>query len=449
MNAGKRGRLRSTAKSLPQAMREFLAPAAFKQARKFARSRKQPRWDVHPLLYVVLLMTWCTGDSLPEMFETARSFYVVCCPKRRRPGSSFSGFQKAVHRLPMPVLRSLAIGLRSRIQAVFGDARLVYQGFIPLGCDGSRQQTARSEELERRLGTFGKKDSSPSAPMIWNTSIVHLMLGIPWCWRFGRGSKASERTHLIQMIPLLPKLALIVTDAGYVGYEVVRALVDANVWFLIRMSSNATLYSESEQLLEHWCEDIVYYWPNKFRQAGQPPIRGRLIRVTSKKKKDVWLLTNVEDRQHLPLKLASQLYRWRWESEGFFRTYKRTLGKIKLRSRTLRLVHREAEASMIATQLLMCQGALAMPKADVNEVPIMCSPRKVLLIIRADLKCNLVQPDYGQRLTKARRDRRPRRTPKEKRPWPRRKPHKPPNPPVVLKITDELKSEIQLYLNAA
>jgi hypothetical protein len=29
-------------------------------------------------------------------------------------------------------------------------------------------------------------------------------------------------------------------------------------------------------------------------------------------------------------------------------------------SRTVRSVHREAEASMIATQLLLCQGALAM-----------------------------------------------------------------------------------------
>ena len=28
--------------------------------------------------------------------------------------------------------------------------------------------------------------------MIWNTSIVHLTLGIPFCWRLGKGGKASE-----------------------------------------------------------------------------------------------------------------------------------------------------------------------------------------------------------------------------------------------------------------
>jgi hypothetical protein len=146
----------------------------------------------------------------------------------------------------------------------------MYKGFIPLGCDGTRQACPRSEELERRLGTFGKKDSSPASPMIWNTSIVHLALGIPWCWRFGRGTKASERLHLIQMISLLPRLALMVTDAGYVGYEVMRALVEAKVWFLIRMSSNATFYSEDQTPLAEWQEGIVYYWPEERREAGQP-----------------------------------------------------------------------------------------------------------------------------------------------------------------------------------
>jgi hypothetical protein len=50
--------------------------------------------------------------------------------------------------------------------------------------------------------------------------------------------------------------------------------------------------------------------------------------------------------------MASQFYRWRWESEGLFRTYKQTLKKVKLVSRTVKLVHREAEASLLAVQLL-------------------------------------------------------------------------------------------------
>jgi hypothetical protein len=349
-------------------------------------------------------------------------------------------------KLPLPVLRALADALRGRMQALF-DRRLFCHDFIPLGCDGTRQECPRTAELERRLGTFGKEGS---APMIWNTSIVHLALGVPWCWRLGRGGKASERMHLIQMIPYLPKLALIVTDAGYVGYDVMRKLMEANVLVLMRMSSNATFYTEKETPLKDFREGIVYYWPKTMQDKHQPPLRGRLIRVVSRRRKhDVWLFTNVEDRDRLPLHVASQFYRWRWENEGFFRTYKRTLNKVKLSGRTVRVVHREAEASMIATQLLLCLGALAMPHSDRAHEPTMCSPRKVLLVIRGEMAAPSGHGDFARRLAAAQRERRQRRVPKEKRPWPRRKPHKPPDPPLLLPIDDDLKSKLQQHLQAA
>ena len=445
-NARKRGRLRPSARSLPQAMREFLTPEVFKQVRKAASRRKQPRWDIHPLVYVLLLMTWCCGDSMPEKFETARCFYTICCPKRRRPGKSFSGFEKALAKLPMPGLRTLAEAVRGVIEAIFGQRLLCY-GWIPLGCDGTRLECPRSEQLEQRLGNSGKQGSSPS---IWNTSIVHLALGIPWCWRLGRGAKSSERAHLIAMIPCLPKLALIVADAGYVGYELMRTLIEAKVCFLIRMSSVATFYTRDNTPLKRFREGIVYYWPKGHQNKGCQPIRGRLIRIHSRRHKvDVWLFTNVEDRQRLGIKLVSKFYRWRWENEGFFRTYKRTLAKVKLSSRTVQLVHREAEASMIATQLLLCQGALAMPVACSSEKPVMCSPRKVLLEIRRELRETHPRQDFVRRLQRAQRDRRPRKTSKEKRIWPRRKNHKPPESPKLLKLTDALKSKITNDLTAA
>ena len=156
------------------------------------------------MLYILVLTTYCCGDSLPEKFEAARVFYVASCPKRKRPGGHFAGFEKAVAKLPMPALRTLAAGIRGRIQAIFGD-RWKVGNFIPLGCDGTRQACPRTAELEQRLGTFGKEGAPP---MIWNTSIVHLTLGFPFCWRLGKGGKASERSHLIFMLRWLPAAAL-------------------------------------------------------------------------------------------------------------------------------------------------------------------------------------------------------------------------------------------------
>jgi hypothetical protein len=447
VKARKRARQRRRAKSLIGSMREFLTPAVFKQARNAAKRRKHPRWDLHPLLYILLLTTYCCGDSLPEKFEAAKGFYVVCCPKRKRPGALFSGFEKALAKLPMPALRALAAGIRGRVETIFGN-RWKVGNFIPLGCDGTRQACPRTEELERRLGTFGKEGSSP---MIWNTSIVHLTLGFPFCWRLGKGGKASERSHLLFMLRWLPAAALIVADAGYVGYEVVATMILQNVSFLIRMSSMATFYSETNEPLDEFREGIVYYWPKTQENQGKPPLRGRLIRIhSSRHKRDVWLFTNVEDPKQLSLEMAATCYRWRWENEGFFRTYKRTLKKVVLMSRTLRLVHREAEASMIATQLLLCQGALAMPAPRVGELPLMCSPRGVLLEARRDISARREPKEpFRDRIARAQRDRRVRTSAKQKREWPRRKSHTPPHPPILLRLTDKQKIKIHEHLQAA
>ena len=461
--ARKPRQMRRGAKSLPECIREFLTPAVWKQARQGANRRKKPRWDVHPLCFVLLMMTWCCGDSLPEKFEVARGFYVRSRSKRRRPGETFQGFQQALERLPMGVLRGLADGVRGRIEAIFG-SRLLVDGFIPLGCDGSRLECPRSEELEKRLGTTGKKtkrkhrgkgSKKSAAPTIWLTALVHLGNGVPWAWRFGKGGKASEREHLSRMLHLLPKSALVVTDAGYYGYKLISDLIRARADFLIRMSTNVTLYTEEHVEMKDFREGVVYYWPKGVQKTGGEPIRARLIRLRGRSKKrkyDVWLLTNVMDSRRLSISMADRFYRWRWESEGYFRTYKLTMAKMKMSSRTVRCVHREAEASMIATQLLLAQGALAMPEAKGKEEAIVCSPRQVLREIRREL-LGTGSPrrrlPFSERLRDCRRERRARKTAKEKRVWPRRKNHKPPGPPQILTLTNAQKRLLSRCQTAA
>jgi hypothetical protein len=386
---------------------------------------------------------------LPEKFEAARGFYVISHEKRRRPGETFQGFQQALEKLPMAVLRALACGIRSRIEHLLDD-RWRSGEFIPLGCDGSRLECPRTAELERRLGQGGKEDS---APTVWVTAIVHLLTGVPWTWRFGKGGKASERHHLVQMLKALPRSALVVADAGYYGYELLQELIGASVCFLIRMSSTVTLYTEEETPLSEFRQGIVYYWTDQARRKGLPAVQARLLCVRDPKRKvDVWLLTNVLSPRRLSLSDANRLYRWRWENEGYFRTYKRTLAKLKLMSRRVREVHREAEASMIATQLLLAQGARALSKPQTDEPRVMCSPRQVLLEIRREIR-GLPGPrrsgNFSDRLQGCGREQRVRSSPKAVRVWPRRKDHKPPGPPKLLKLTAAQKRLISRGRKAA
>src|SRR5439155_22295830 len=111
-----------------------------------------------------------------------------------------------------------------------------------LGCDGSRGECPRAAELERRLGRANKPGAAPS---LWVTALVHLRLGVPWAWRLGQGT-ASERAHLVRMLPLLPAAALLVADAGYCGFALAQQLMQHPISFLLRMSSNVTLYTERD-----------------------------------------------------------------------------------------------------------------------------------------------------------------------------------------------------------
>ena len=72
------------------------------------------------------------------------------------------------------------------------------------------------------------------------------------------------------------------------------------------------------------------------------------------------MVTNVLDPKRLPAELAAGFYRMRWENQCFFRTYKRIVKDVRLVSQTARMVVREAEVSLLACQLLLGQGALAL-----------------------------------------------------------------------------------------
>jgi Transposase DDE domain len=430
-------------------LRQFLTPQAWKQAQQHcSKKRRSIRWSLHAVVLPLLILSWCSGDSLGERFETARAFYVASYSKRRQPGKTYSGFQKALTRLPLAALRSLAAGVRGRLELLFGDC-WQYRGFVPIGCDGSRLACPRSAELEQRLGQAGKDES---APMLWVTALVHLRTGLLYAWRLGKGT-ASELVHLKHLIGVLPRLALVVADAAYLDYGLYHALMEAQRFFLVRMSSRAYLYSDQECPLDRFREGLVYYWPEKMRDRGLPALHLRLLRLRGRQH-DVWLLTNVLTRQQLSRATASRLYRWRWRNEGLFRIYKCTLKKMKLWGQTVRQVHREAEGSLLAVQLLLAQGMQAVRQGGGEEV--LCSPRQVLVAMREEIKRIIGQnlgprqwQNYQRRLERARVERRRRRSPKERRPWPRRKPHKEPKPPRIHVLTPNLKARIQKELNAA
>jgi hypothetical protein len=439
------------AKSMAFCLRQFLTPKVWKQAQRgLKKPRKGGRWDFHHLILVLLAMTWSLGDNTSEKFEMARGIVAICRPKRRRAGQTALGFQKALCRLPMRPLVALAGALRSRLLSLLGND-LLHNGFIPLGCDGSRLECVRNDELIARMGKLGKKKTGKvdTSPSLWVTAVVHLTTGVPWSWMLGQGD-ASERNHLRRLLCTLPTLALIVADAGYDGYDLASSILDSGASFLIRMSSKVPLFVDQSVDPAKFRQGMVSYWPGAARQAKRPPLRLRLIRFCGRRGKDpkravdIWLLTNV-DANRMSITQAASFYRLRWENEGLFRSYKRTLKKVHLVGRTVRSVHREAYGSLLACQLLLAQGAWALREArdQTSTVVTPCSVRQVLLAVRKELQAAMKRDRrecYRDRLTRSARERRQRTSAKQKRAWPQRTPHQPPKAPRLLTMNEKEKA---------
>lgn len=433
--------------SFSEILSQFLTPSVWKQAHQAWHPKITPhRWTLGPLIWGLLSITWCCGNSVEERFATARAVYVACHSKSRRPGDSLASFLAALERLPMAVLYALAHALRQKFAERFVEP-LRINGWVPLACDGTRLECPRSEELERRLGTAGKPDS---APTVYLTALVLLPLGLPWAWRWGKGN-ANEQDHLRLLLPTLPKRALLVGDAFYQAYDLYTAIQQAGADFLVRLSSRSHLYTETKVPLKRFREGLAYYWPMKARDEKKPPLRVRVLRVRGQKV-DVWLLTSVLDRAALNRKTAAQVYRWRWQNEGLFRQYKCLLAKTKLSGRSVFVVHREGEGAMLALALLLAQAAQVREKEQLMIV--MGSPRQELLVIRGAMQAAVARlgprqlQKFREMLQRVRCEQRQRTSSRIRREWPRRKEHKPPKPPKILKMSKKLKTLVDKYLNA-
>jgi hypothetical protein len=436
-------RLRTRRIAFHTALHQFLKPQVWKQGHQaWFTKHTQSAWSLKAIIWVLMLMTWLKGDSEKERFLGARNFFVCEHAHEKRPGQTWAGFRHALRRLPMAVFYAVAAGLRQQIGARWID-ELRIGGWLPIGCDGSRLECPRSESLEKRLGQAGKDDS---APMMYVTALVLLPLGLLWAWRLDKGT-GSEHRHLTQMLPTLPEKSLLVADAYYLGYDLYRSILATSA-FLIRMSSRAYLYTDQNEPLKRFREGWVHYWPGHAQESGLPPLRLRLLRLRGPKA-DVWLLTNL-DKKELPRRHASEIYRWRWRNEGLFRTYKRTLDKMKLRHRTPPLAFREAEGSLIALQV-----HLAMTVDGMQTEKTTPSPRRILLRIRGMVARGLASmgPRQRQRYELALEqihDQSPYRTSaKVRRPFPRRKDHMPPKPPQFRRLSKAQKKLLNETLAAS
>jgi hypothetical protein len=287
-------------------------------------------------------MAWGEGQTLGARWEQACD---TCQHLHRhwQLGQSYSGFAEALVRESRTLVAAIVRRFQRIMQQQAG-AYWMHRGWPAFAVDGTRIEAPHTADNEAGLGCAGR---NKTAPQVFLTTLWHLELGLPWDLRVGPGT-SSERVHAKHLIDGLPNRSLLVADAGFVSYSLCRKLIRKGHAFLLRVGSNVHLLTELGYYHEE-SDGVVYLWPLKHRAC--PPLVLRLI-VLKRGKQTVYLLTNVLDQRAFSDENAADFYAMRWGEEVYHRSFKQTLQRRKLLSRTPQTCLAEAQWTVLGLWLL-------------------------------------------------------------------------------------------------
>lgn len=420
--------------------------------------REDCQWKPLGLAGTALVWAWSPKTALTHRFQQAMRFARGLgrglVPKK----TSYQAFMKMLVRWTGPLLACLILAFHVVMEREFPQ-EFRFAGFVILAADGSKVRLARTRSNEARYspssrGKKGKqsrkaarakrrprsrkaqarraRDKKADSPQMALTLIYHVLLRLPWDWRLG-SSDTSEREHVREMIPHLPPDALVTADCGFVGYDFWSELLASGRHFVIRVGGNVRLLKKLGVCRES--QDTVYVWPDQAAKRKQPPLVLRMIAVHDGRQ-PWYLVTSVLDRRRLSDRQVAKIYKLRWRIELFFRHFKQTFGREKLRSHKAEHAACEAQWSLLGLWAMLLHTQIQQKGEQGKATPL-----SVAKVIRAfgqaidECRC---RPEEGESLreqlsaavldTYHRRD-------KTSRAYPRKKYESPTKPPQLLKAT--------------
>lgn len=359
---------------------DFLIPVGLFRGLKV---RAGAAW--RPRMLVVAAFLWgCLSEGpLGQRFARARDVTGKIFRWLPAPGRTYEGFKKVLKSMHLDIKLLLMENWREQMKVL--PAPWTVEGYLILGVDGSRvelprtaahedhyapsrksksnrrksrrkrakrQAKAKSRRQQRRAAQTKSTKKKLDSPQMWLTLLWHAGTGLPWDWKTGP-SDSSERDHLREMLPDLPKNTLITADAGFVGYDFWKSILDADLQFVIRVGGNVKLIRDLGYSQQH-DQKTVYLWPSKAMKKHQPPLALRLI-VLHDGRQPVHLVTNLPESK-LSDRQAAQVYRSRWGIELFFRTFKQNFNRRKLRSQKPEYAELELDWALLSLWGMLLLG---------------------------------------------------------------------------------------------
>jgi len=411
-----------------QQLREALSIFLPQKGLALLTQDKRLRWVDRMLVIAGILMVLVSASTARDAFDYARAVVVGMYPSRKRPGECVDGFFKRLGKRSAQLLPTVVNTLRLHAQALAGkDWR--YRGWVVMAVDGTKIDCPRTQANETDLGCAGREGS---APQILLTAIQHLRTGLFWDWRRG-GSKDSERGHLQQMLEALPSQTMLLADAGFVGYMLMKALMADGHDFVVRAGSNVTLIKDLGFAAREY-DGIVYLWPQD-KQREHPPLVLRMVQFKDGYNHTITLLTSVLDRNKLSDKQLLELYHQRWSVELGYRTLKQTMSYTKVHATTAALAQVQVDWAVVGMGLL---SLLMVSQSGYRDGAIAGSPAETLRVLRNAMREGHKRCRRGglaKQLAKAVKDTYERKSAKTRRSWPRKTETRPPGEPKMRMAT--------------
>lgn len=377
---------RTNAQELSTAIRGLLGGAKWEGI----QFRKDCGWTVVGLATAALIWACSSQGTLIGRFAQALKFVRGLGGRLAPAKTSYQAFMKLLVRWTADLRKTIVLEYHLIMERKFAGAFRI-AGFVPLAGDGSKLQLARTRSNEARYSpakTRAKKGKNrrktkrrklsrqaraqqarakkADSPQMALTLLHHLTLRLPWDWRLG-SYDSSERDQLLDMIPHLPLDALVAADCGFVGYEFWSALLASGRHFVIRVGGNVRLLKKLGLARE--AQGTVYLWPDKAAKRKQQPLMLRLVEVHDGRQ-SWYLVTSVLNPKRLSDRQVAQLYGYRWRIELFFRHFKQTYGRAKLRSHKGEHAECEAEWSLLGLWTMLLHARLQLPEEDRNRVSV-------------------------------------------------------------------------------
>jgi len=379
------------------------------------------RWTPRLVVVMAILMAWDGARILKDRFENAWDCVAAMYATRRRPGGTYEGFVHALWSASVELLEIVVAALRAGIKQVAGPY-WEHWGWVLMGVDGSRVECPMTEANEKAFGCGGKKKTTPQQ---FITTLFHVLTGLPWGWRRG-GARSSERAHLREMLHLLPENVMLLADAGFTGYDLLRTLMREAKSFIVRVGSNVRLLKKLGYAAREF-DGVVYLWPQD--KQNQEPLILRLV-VVHDGRKAIYLLTNVLDKSVLSDRRVGQMYRLRWGIEVMYRSLKETMQHRKMASDSPRNAEMELDWAMVGLWMLGLMALEAQRKS--GRAPSCWSVAEALRVVRRAIRKPKARHRKGgvmRQLRDAVKDTYQRHSSKNARHWPHKKKEKPPGAP--------------------